>query len=67
LIRTPLKELYESLDPNRFWQVHRGTIVNVAHVATTTRDMTGRVTLSLKARPEKIAVSRAFAHRFKQM
>jgi DNA-binding LytR/AlgR family response regulator len=41
--------------------------VNVAHVATTIRDMTGRVTLSLKARPEKIAVSRAFAHRFKQM
>ena len=67
LIRTPLKELSDALDPNRFWQVHRGTIINVAHVATTTRDMTGRVTLSLKLRPEKIIVSRAFAHRFKQM
>ena len=30
LIRTPLKELAAQLDPERFWQVHRGTIVNVA-------------------------------------
>ena len=67
LIRTPLRELAEGLDPNHFWQVHRGTIVNLAHVATTARDFTGRVSLTLKTRPETIAVSRAFAHRFKQM
>jgi DNA-binding LytR/AlgR family response regulator len=67
LIRTPLKELGEQLDPARFWQVHRGTIVNVAHVRTTTRDVAGRVSLSLKSRPERIAVSRAYAGRFKQM
>ena len=67
LIRTPLKELWEQLDPARFWQVHRGTIVNVAHIGTTLRDLTGRVTLSLRTRPEKIAVSRAYAHLFKQM
>ena len=67
LIRTPLKELGDQLDPNRFWQVHRGTIVNLAHVGATTRDLTGRVSLTLKTRPEKVAVSRAFAHLFKQM
>jgi len=67
LIRTPLKELSDALDPARFWQVHRGTIVNVAQVRTTDRDLSGRVTLALKARPERIAVSRAYAHRFKQM
>jgi DNA-binding LytR/AlgR family response regulator len=67
LIRTPLKELGEQLDPNRFWQVHRGTIVNLAHVGATTRDLTGRIALTLKTRPEKVAVSRAFAHLFKQM
>ena len=67
LIRTPLKELGEQLDPDRFWQVHRGTIVNVRHVSTTVRDLTGRVTLTLKNRPEKVAVSRAYAHLFKQM
>ncbi|MEO8487628.1 MAG: LytTR family DNA-binding domain-containing protein [Betaproteobacteria bacterium] len=67
LIRTPLKELLAGLDPDRFWQVHRGTIVNLAHVAATTRDLAGRVSIALKRRPEKVAVSRAFAHRFRQM
>ena len=67
LIRTPLKELYEQLDPRTFWQVHRGTIVNVRDIATTTRDLTGRVTLTMKRRPEPVAVSRAYAHLFRQM
>jgi DNA-binding LytR/AlgR family response regulator len=67
LIRTPLRELAEGLDPNRFWQVHRGTIVNLAHVAATSRDLAGRISLALKTRPETLDVSRAFAHRFRQM
>ncbi len=67
LIRTPLKELSDQLDPDRFWQIHRGTIVNIAHVKTTVRDLSGRVALALKARPEAVQVSRAYAHRFKQM
>ena len=67
LIRTPLKELIAQLDPDRFWQVHRGTVVNLAHVVATRRDLAGRVTLGFKARPERVAVSRAYAHRFKQM
>lgn len=67
LIRTPLRELAEGLDPARFWQVHRGTIVNIAHVQATSRDLTGRLSLALKTRSETLAVSRAFAHRFRQM
>jgi DNA-binding LytR/AlgR family response regulator len=67
LIRTPLKELVDRLDPGRFWQVHRGTVVNLAHVASSVRDLAGRVTLRMKSRPERVTVSRAYAHRFKQM
>ena len=67
LIRTPLKELAEQLDATRFWQIHRGTIVNVAQVATTSRDLSGHTVVKLKARPEQLRVSRAFAHRFRQM
>jgi DNA-binding LytR/AlgR family response regulator len=67
LIRTPIKEIVDKLDPQKFWQVHRGTIVNLDHVATTTRDLAGRVVLALKSRPEKVQVSRAYAHLFKQM
>jgi DNA-binding LytR/AlgR family response regulator len=67
LIRTSLRELGEQLDPDRFWQVHRATIVNLAHVAATTRDLSGRTQIKLKSRPETLAVSRAFAQRFRQM
>lgn len=67
LIRTSLKELAEQLDPAKFWQIHRGTIVNLAHVASSTRELSGRIQVRLKTRPETLAVSRAFAHRFRQM
>ncbi|MEO8676303.1 MAG: LytTR family DNA-binding domain-containing protein [Casimicrobiaceae bacterium] len=67
LIRTPLKELLAQLDPDRFWQIHRGTIVNVAHVSATTRDLAGRVKVKLKGRAEALSVSRAYAHLFRQM
>jgi DNA-binding LytR/AlgR family response regulator len=67
LIRTSLRELADQLDPQRFWQIHRGTIVNVAHVAATTRDLGGRTSIRLKSRPENLMVSRAFVHRFRQM
>jgi DNA-binding LytR/AlgR family response regulator len=67
LIRTSLKELGEQLDPARFWQIHRSTIVNLAHVASSARDLSGRIQIRLKTRPEMLSVSRAFAHRFRQM
>lgn len=67
LIRTPLKELLAQLPPNRFQQVHRGTIVNLAEVAAAARDDTGRVSLRLRRRKETLPVSRVFAELFKAM
>jgi DNA-binding LytR/AlgR family response regulator len=67
LIRTPLRDLAAQLDPRHFWQVHRGTIVNVRDVAATTRDLAGHITLRMKSRAETVPVSRAYAHLFKQM
>ena len=67
LIRTPIKELTEQLDPEQFWQVHRGTLVNVRQIVTARHDTFGRVTLKLKDRPEAVAVSRGHAHLFRQM
>ena len=66
LIRTPLKELGPQL-PAAFQQVHRGTIVNLRHVAAAVRDETGRVALQLRSRPETLAVSRVYADLFKAM
>jgi DNA-binding LytR/AlgR family response regulator len=67
LIRTPIKELYDSLDPDAFWQIHRGTIVSVRAIARVDRDWRGEPVIVLKGRDEKLAVSRTFAHRFKAM
>lgn len=67
LLRTPLKDLIEQLDPDRFWQVHRGTVVNVQQIVSAHHDLLGKVSLSLKDRREKVAVSRSYAHLFRQM
>jgi len=67
LIRTPLKELSESLDPACFWPIHRSTIVNANAIAGVTRDFRGRVLVRLKARAEKLPVSDAHTHLFRQM
>jgi DNA-binding LytR/AlgR family response regulator len=66
-VRKPLKELLEGLDPEEFWQVHRGTVVRASQIARATRDELGRFTLHLKSHPEKLAVSQAWAWRFKAM
>ncbi len=67
LIRTPLKELLAELDPEKFWQVHRGTIVNMDAVAGVLREDAERQFVLLKNRQEKLPISRQFTHLFKQM
>jgi DNA-binding LytR/AlgR family response regulator len=67
LIRTPLAELVPQLDGDTFWQVHRSTVVNMNAVASTRRDIGGRVFVKLKDGNTELAVSRAYAHLFKQM
>lgn len=67
LIRKPIKELHEELDPDAFWQIHRGTIVNLRAIARVDRDWRGEPLIVLTGRDEKLAVSRTFAHRFKAM
>jgi DNA-binding LytR/AlgR family response regulator len=67
LIRKPIKELIDELDPNVFWQIHRSTLVNVNAIAGVSRDFKGRLHVRLKQRKETLAVSEPHAHRFKQM
>ncbi len=67
LIRTPLAELLEGLDGEVFWQIHRSTIVNMAHVKTTRRDETGRLQVQIGPGGIELVVARAYAPRFKQM
>ena len=67
LLRTPLKELIAQLDAEQFWQVHRGTVVNVRQIAAAYHHALGRVTLSLHDRKETLNVSRGYGHLFRQM
>ena len=67
LISKPLAELLRELDPVHFWQVHRGTVINVRCVASSKRDGDGRMTVQLKGFARPIIVSRAYQHLFKQM
>jgi DNA-binding LytR/AlgR family response regulator len=67
LIRKPIRELLDVLDPKIFKQVHRSTIVNMKAVAGITRDDSGRGTMRLKNRPETLAVSLSFMPLFKNM
>ena len=67
LLRTPIRELLERLDPNTFKQIHRSTIVNLKAIAGIVRDDSGRGTVRLKSRPETLAVSAPYMALFRHM
>ena len=67
LLRTSLRELLPRLPAERFWQIHRGTVVRADAIATAMRDDSGKVFLTLRERPERLVASRLYAHLFRGM
>jgi len=67
LIRKPIKELIDELDPAEFWQIHRSTVVRVDAVEQVSRNFRGKQIVHVKGSEEKLEVSRTFNHLFKQM
>ncbi len=68
LIRLSLKELLPQLDPARYWQVHRGTVVRADAIASALREESGKVTLDkLRSHPDKLNASRLYAHLLRGM
>jgi DNA-binding LytR/AlgR family response regulator len=67
LIRKPIKELVDEVDPRVFWQIHRSTLVNVKAISGVTRDFRGRQIVSVKGHGEKLEVSRSYTGLFKGM
>ena len=67
LIYRTIRELADMLDPSTFWQIHRGTIVNVRHIEGLSRDYRGRLRVRLKGRKETLPVSAPHAYQFRQM
>jgi DNA-binding LytR/AlgR family response regulator len=66
-IRTPLKDLLAALDPESFWQVHRGVIVRVGAIRTVEKDPDGKLQLFIRDRADVLPVSSAFQYRFRGM
>ena len=67
VLRMPLKELEASLDPDKFWRVHRNAIVRVAAIDRARSDLRGNLELELKHSQRRVSVGRSHAHRFRQM
>jgi DNA-binding LytR/AlgR family response regulator len=67
LIRTPISDLAAQLDCEQFWQIHRSTIVNLAHLAGTRRDDASRLFVRIAGWNDELPVSRAYVHLFKPM
>jgi DNA-binding LytR/AlgR family response regulator len=67
LIKTPIRELLDGLDPEVFWQIHRSTIVNAHAIAAVTRDFRGQAHVKIQGKDETLVVSRIYSHLFKQM
>jgi DNA-binding LytR/AlgR family response regulator len=67
LIRKPIKELIDELDPAEFWQIHRSTVVRVDAVEQVSRNLRGNQVVHVKGSDEKLEVSRTFSHLFRQM
>ena len=65
LLNSSLKEMQRKLDPAVFWQIHRGTIVNISAIDTIYRSFRGALEVKLKDRTELLPVSAAHAHLFK--
>ncbi len=66
LVRMPLKELIDGLDTERFWQVHRSSIVNAHAIDRAVREGPEKLTLHIRGCSERLAVSRQYFHLFKQ-
>jgi DNA-binding LytR/AlgR family response regulator len=67
LIRKPIKDLVEEIDPDEFWQIHRSILVRIEAVENVSRDIRGRQMVQVRGYREKLEVSRSYSHLFKQM
>ena len=67
LIRKPIKDLVDEVDPHLFWQIHRSTLVNVKAISGVTRDFRGRQIVAVRGHAERLEVSRSYTGLFKGM
>jgi DNA-binding LytR/AlgR family response regulator len=67
LLRVSLSELQPQLDPQLFWQIHRGSVVNARAIERIERHDDGELRVHLRGLAQPLPVSRAHRGRFKGM
>ncbi|WP_422010793.1 LytR/AlgR family response regulator transcription factor [Roseateles sp.] len=67
LLRTSLGELLQELDPQLFWQIHRGSAVNARAIERVERRDDGELWVHLTGLAQPLPVSRAHRGRFRGM
>ena len=67
LVRMPLKNLCEQLDPDIFWQVHRSTVMNVAHLDYVKNIDHEQIQAHMNNMKDPLAISRSFSHLFRNL
>ncbi len=67
LIKKPIKELETELDPEKFWRIHRSSMVNIAAVDKVSPSPNGQYLIKIRHCREILTVSRNYAHLFKKM
>ncbi len=67
LVRMPLKNLCEQLDPDIFWQVHRSTVMNVVHLDYVKNIDHEQIQAHMNNMKEPVAISRSFSHLFRNL
>ncbi|MES2318718.1 MAG: LytTR family DNA-binding domain-containing protein [Pseudomonadota bacterium] len=66
LIRKPIKDLVEELDPEDFVQISRGAIVNLRRIETIFRS-DGHMEVRLRDREERLTVTAGYQSAFRQL
>jgi len=67
LVRMPLRNLCEQLDPELFWQVHRSTVINIEQLDYINTTDNEQMQAHLKQFAQPVAISRSFSHLFRNM
>jgi len=67
LLRTPLSELLMQLDPQLFWQIHRGSVVAARAIERIERRDDGELWVHLRGLTQPLPVSRTQRGRFRGM
>ncbi len=65
IIRTSLKELESELDPDKFWRIHRATLVQVSQIDSSKKDFAGHMTVQIQGKTKALSVSRSYQHLFR--